>query len=113
MALVAATFPIPPGNLEAWHLFQAELSGARQAEFAASRKRLGVRERTFHQPTPMGDFVVVTLEGDDLATVYPRMLASTDAFDRWFVGRVEAIHGIDMAVVAAAPLPALIADSGA
>ena len=48
-----------------------------------------------------------------VATVYPRMLASTDAFDRWFVERVQAIHGIDMAVVAAAPLPALIADSGA
>lgn len=113
MALVAAAFPIPPGNTEKWRAFQAELTGARQAEFAASRKRLGVRERTFLQQTPMGDFVVVTLEGADVATVYPRLLASTDAFDRWFVERVQTIHGIDMAVVAAAPLPALIADSGA
>jgi hypothetical protein len=30
-----------------------------------SRRQAGVRERTFLQSTPIGDFVIVTLEGDD------------------------------------------------
>ena len=48
------------------------LNGEKKADFAASRKRLGVRERTFHQQTPMGDFVVVTLEGDDPAGAFKK-----------------------------------------
>ena len=64
MAMLAMAFPIPAGKTEQWKKFISELTGARKAEFAASRRSLGVRERTFLQHTPQGDLVLVTLEGD-------------------------------------------------
>ena len=48
-----------------WGFVVRSDSGPRKDGFQASRQRLGVRERTFFQPTPMGDMIVATLEGDD------------------------------------------------
>jgi low affinity Fe/Cu permease len=48
-------------------------AGARSEEFAESRRRAGLHERTFLQSTPMGDLVIVTLEGED-----PRGLVRPD-----------------------------------
>ena len=53
MALMAVAFPILPGKTDDWRKFIGELNGARRAEFVASRKAVGARERTFLQPTPM------------------------------------------------------------
>jgi hypothetical protein len=64
MPLMAVAFPILPGKTAEWREFIGELSGARHAEFAESRRRAGVHERTFLQPTPMGDLVIVTPGGD-------------------------------------------------
>lgn len=42
-----------------------DLNGPRREDFAASRSRVGVHERTFLQQLSVGDFVIVTLEGED------------------------------------------------
>jgi hypothetical protein len=76
--------PIPAGKTEEWKKFISELKGARKAEFAASRRRLGVRERTFLQHTPQGDLVLVTLEGDHPETAFPEFAKRTDPFTVWF-----------------------------
>lgn len=55
MALFAIAVPIPAGKVDQFNAFIGELTGPRKADFDASRKKLGVRERTFHQHTPMGD----------------------------------------------------------
>jgi hypothetical protein len=101
LALIAVAFPIVPGKTEEWREFIAELNGARQADFAESRRRIGAHERTFLQPTPMGDLVIVTLEGDDPARSFGQFVSSTDAFTLWFLERVKAIHGVDLS----APMP--------
>ena len=111
MALMAAALPILPGKLDDWRGFIGELNGARRAEFLASRKALGVHERTFLQPTPMGDLVIVTLEGDDPSGSFARFAASTDAFSTWFLGHVKEIHGVDLAQVVAGPMPELVLDT--
>ena len=67
MALIAVAFPILPGKTKEWQDFIAQLNGPRRAEFVASRERVGAQERTYLQQTPMGDLVIVTLEGDDPA----------------------------------------------
>jgi hypothetical protein len=54
MAMLAMAIPIPAGKTEPWKKFLSELNGPRKAEFAASRRSLGVRERTFLQHTPQG-----------------------------------------------------------
>ena len=101
MALNAVVFPILPGKTADWHKFIAEINGPRRAEFAASRERAGVRERTYLQPTPMGDLVIVTLEGDDPARSFGQIVGAKDAFTLWFLERVKEIHGVDLS----APMP--------
>ena len=97
MALMAVAFPISPGKTAAWRSFMAEIAGPRHAEFAASRRRAGVQERTFLQQTPMGDLVIVTLEGDDPARSFGQMIGATDPFTTWFLERVKDVHGVDLA----------------
>ena len=111
MALMAVAFPIPPGKLEDWRRFMGELNGARRAEYVASRKALGVRERAFLQPTPMGDLVIVTLEGDAPAAAFGRFVNLTDPFTLWFLERVKAVHGIDLKQAVSGPMPELVVDS--
>jgi hypothetical protein len=97
MALNAVVFPILPGKTQEWRDFVAELDGPRHSEFVASRERAGVHERTFLQPTPMGDMVIVTMEGEDPARSFGQIVSSTDAFSLWFLERVKSVHGVDLA----------------
>ena len=111
MALMASAFPITPGKTEEWKRFIAELNGARRSDFVASRKALGVRERTFLQPTPMGDYVIVTLEGDNAAGAMAKFAAKDDEFTRWFLSKVQDLHGFDLAAVTSGPMPELVIDT--
>jgi LmbE family N-acetylglucosaminyl deacetylase len=98
MPLMAVAFPILPGKTAEWRTWMEELNGSRRQEFAESRRRAGVRERTFLQSTPMGDLVIVTLEGDDPGRAFGQMMGATDAFTTWFLERVKAVHGVDLTV---------------
>jgi hypothetical protein len=112
MPLMAVAFPILPGKTPEWRAWQAELNGPRHAEFTESRRRVGVHERTFLQTTPMGDLVIVTLEGDYPAQALGRMMSANDVFTGWFLERVKALHGVDLT----GPMPdapsELLVDSG-
>jgi len=103
LALNAVVFPILPGKTAEWRSFVGELSGARHAEWVASRERAGVRERAFLQSTPMGELVILTLEGDDPGRSFGQMMSATDAFTLWFIERVKAIHGVDLAMPMRSP----------
>ncbi len=111
MALLAMAFPIAPGKTELWTKFIGELKGPRRADFVASRKRLGIRERTFLQKTPMGDLVVVTIEGDDPAGAFQKFGAGTDDFTKWFIAQVTAVHGMDLSKPPPGPMPEMVIDS--
>jgi hypothetical protein len=111
MALFAMAFPIPAGKTDRWKKFTSELKGPRRSDFAASRKRMGVRERTFMQKTPMGDIVLVTLEGEDPAGAFQRFASSGDDFTKWFLAEVSAIHGVDLTKPPPGPMPELVLDS--
>jgi hypothetical protein len=111
MAMFAITFPIPPGKTDHWKKFIHELNTTRKTEFAESRKKLGVRERTFLQHTPHGDMVIVTLEGNDPAGAFARFAQSNDAFSKWFHAQVHEIHGVDLNAPPPGPMPEMIIDS--
>jgi hypothetical protein len=98
MPMMAAVFPILPGKTPAWRSFMEELNGPRREEFKESRRRAGVHERTFLQSTPMGDLVIVTLEGDDPGRAFGKMMSADDAFTKWFTQRGEEVHGVDLTV---------------
>jgi hypothetical protein len=111
MAILAMAFPILPGKTEQWQKFASEIKGARRADFAASRKRLGVHERTFLQKTPMGDLVLVTLEGSDPGSALQKFSTGTDEFTKWFIAQVSALHGVDLTKPPPGPMPELVIDS--
>jgi hypothetical protein len=111
LPLLAVAFPIVPGKSAEWHAFIEELNGPRHQEFADARRRAGVRERTYLQATPMGDLVIVTLEGDDPARSFGQLMAAKDAFTTWFLERVKAIHGVDLSVPMTEAPSKLVLDS--
>jgi len=111
VSLLALAFPILSGKTEQWRRFIAEMRGPRAADYAASRRQLGVRERTFLQQTPQGDVVIVTLEGDNPAQAFQRFGSLPGPFVQWFVQQVREIHGFDLSAPPPGPLPELAIDS--
>ncbi len=111
MTLIAVAFPILPGKTEAWRSWMGEINGSRRAEFDESRRNAGVHERTFLQSTPMGDVVIVTLEGDDPGRAFGKMLGSGDDFAKWFAAKAKEIHGVDLTQRQDVSIPELIVDT--
>jgi hypothetical protein len=93
--------------------FAAELSGPRQAEFRASRERLGMTvERVWMQETPAGTMSVVYLEADDLGHALGMLASWQEPFDVWWRGRILEIHGVDMSQPLPVPMNEQILDHG-
>jgi hypothetical protein len=113
LPLMAVAFPIAPGQTAEWHTFMDQLNGPRHQEFADSRRGADVHERTFLQSTPMGDLVIVTLEGDDPARSFGQLMAAKDAFTTWFLERVKAVHGVDLTAPMTEAPSKLVVDSEA
>jgi hypothetical protein len=112
MALIAMAIPIPAEKKQQFDQFAKELQGSRRAEFQQSRASLGVHERTFVQKTPMGDFVIVTLEGENPERAFEAFARDSSPFAQWMKDRVKEIHGMDFSKPMP-PMPALLIDSRA
>jgi len=91
--------PVLPGKVAAWKGYVAEMTGARAAEYQASRQRVGLTtERVWLQQTPHGDFAVVYWEAADIGKVFESLMTSQDPFDQWFRDKVlVGVHGMDPA----------------
>jgi len=111
VTLFAVAFPILPGKTPEWRTWMEELNGPRRAEFEASRRNAGVHERTFLQTTPMGDLVIVTLEGEHPEQAFGKLMNAKDQFTTYFIERAKEIHGLDPSAVSSAPPSQLVVDS--
>lgn len=109
--LFAMAVPILPGKTEQWKKFADDLKSRYNKDFKESRKRMGVQERSFLQHTPMGDLVIVTIEGKDPQKAFEEFSKGTDEFTKWFNSQVKEIHGIDLSQPPAGSLPELIIES--
>ena len=64
IAFMAIIMPILPGKKEMWQkLMDQKTVEPGRTEFVKSRDEAGVRERSFLQEGPDGDFVILTFEG--------------------------------------------------
>ena len=99
MQTLAFALPLTPGKTEEWKSWSNEMAGARQSDYRASRRRLGITtERAYSQQTPMGDMAIVYIEAEDLQQVFGGLATSPDPFDVWFRERVKDLHnGVDLA----------------
>jgi len=86
----------PPGKTDDGKRFAKQISGARHKEMDESRRSLGqTRETTWVQSTPMGDMLLVYLEGNDSQRANERFAASMTPFDVWFKAEAKTFTGVD------------------
>ena len=96
MQSLALVIPILPEKTEDWRRFAKEALEARGKDFDESRRHVNLnRETVWIQPTPMGDVLIVYLEGDDPVRSNQAFVASKDPYDLWFKQQVLSITGID------------------
>ncbi|MBO68381.1 MAG: hypothetical protein CL398_08720 [Acidiferrobacteraceae bacterium] len=111
MALLSMCFPILPGKLDKWQeMIDSWADPSNKAETDKIREGAGIHERTFLQKTPNGDLVIITLEGENPAEGFGKMVA---AMPDGFAEFVLDVHGFDMKGPAPPPLPDLVYDSRA
>lgn len=105
--MTAMAAPLAADRLDAWEGWVAELNGPRKAAFDDMNARHGVTDhRAYLQPTPDGHFLVLVIhEGPGGDSFLANVMASDHEFDRWFVGTVADLHGMDTS----GPLPPLAA----
>ena len=97
MAAIAFTAPVLPGKSEQATAFFQEVQ-RRQQEMTKSRSSLPgqmKRESVWVMHTPMGDFGIILLEGEDPVAANTAFAASQDPFDVWFKQTVKEFTGID------------------
>jgi hypothetical protein len=104
MQSFAFVFPVLPGKAEQARIYGKEVTGPRASEMDASRRPLGVtREAVWVHETPMGDFGIVLIEGENVAEANRGFAASTEPFDVWFKETVLDFSGVDFNE----PIPAM------
>ena len=110
MALLSMCLPILPGKKDKWQQMMNSMNEvSSKPEIDKVREEAGVYERTFLQKTPNGDFVIVTLEGENPAEGFGKMMA---AMQGEFSEFVLDVHGLDMKDPPPS-LPQLVYDSRA
>jgi len=107
----AFAIPILQGKEADWKKWHDELRTSRYDDFVNSRKKMNIHERTFLQHTPMGDMVIVTLEGDDPQGAFAKFASNQDEFTKWFMAGVKNAHGVDLSQPMPGPAPEMIIDS--
>jgi hypothetical protein len=108
---LAMALPILQGQKERALKFNADLNGERHTEYKATFGAAGLHERHFLQEAPIGNLVVVVLEGEDPAEGLKKVAHGKDAFTKWYLGEVMATHGVDLAAASMGKLNVLISDS--
>ena len=110
MALLSMCFPILPGKLAKWQeMINSWNDPSIKAGTDKVRTDAGVYERTFLQKSPNGDFVIVTLEGENPAESLGKIMVS--APEEFAAFALDA-RGLDMKGPPP-PLPQLVYDSRA
>ena len=103
MTEIVFAIPIRSGKEELDRETREEMAGARRDEYEAALKEAGItRQAVWHQQMPDGGtLAIVYVEGTD-ADAHQRFVTSDADISRWFVERMQEVHGRD---VSQPPLP--------
>jgi hypothetical protein len=86
-------FMAPVVDVAAFRALAGALTGARRAEYEASRRRWGVsREAVYLETAALGTAMIVYWVAPDPMASLSRMRASTDSFDRWLLSAAAGVH---------------------
>ncbi len=108
MGFIAYTLPVVPGQSERAKRFTEELE-AHLAEYEELNRRASLkRHMTWLQESPMGDLPITVFQIDEPEKLNRRFTGSE--YDRWWLGYLREVHGIDLAGGSPPPLPAMVLD---
>lgn len=97
MAIFCAMFPILPGKTERVKEIGAGLSGEHAQEFDKSQKNLNVPVESWHlQQTPMGDFLLVYLECEDVGQMFGSFAQGQSPSDTFLKDGIKECTGVDL-----------------
>src|SRR5438132_3956695 len=110
MERTAMAWPVKPAKTQEEIGSIAQLFKDRPDEYRESRRALGISlERAYHQPTPMGDFVLAYVESEaGPGPTIAQMVGSDRQLDKDFARMVNEVHGIDITAPPAGPAPETI-----
>jgi len=109
--VLVMALPILEGQMERSIKFNAALNGEKHTEYKTLFATLGLHERHFLQTAPIGNLVIVVLEGENPQEQLKKFAHGKDAFTKWYLGEVKATHGVDLAEASMGKLPGQISDS--
>ncbi|MGC1814845.1 MAG: hypothetical protein WA696_11955 [Solirubrobacterales bacterium] len=103
MTEIVFAIPIMHGKEDVDRQTHDEMAGPRRDEYAAALKDAGItRQAVWHQQMPDGGtLAIVYIEGTD-PDAHQRFVSSDADISRWFVQRMQEVHGRD---VSEPPLP--------
>ncbi|MEZ0370268.1 MAG: hypothetical protein ACAI44_14360 [Candidatus Sericytochromatia bacterium] len=95
--MYAMVLPLLPGKFEDWKQFTQLLLNEKRKEYEASRLKAGIhREMMWHQPTPMGDMLILLVEAEgDFKDVMEAMSNPQDEFGEFFLAQAKVFHGLE------------------
>jgi hypothetical protein len=97
MTSLAMALPVKPGKAGQLRALTNELLGARRQEFEASERRIGLtREGQYLQPSPMGDLLLIWVEGADVMASLTSFVQSFEPVDAWWKEQLLDITGVDL-----------------
>ena len=97
MDQICLVLPILPGKTEEARAFQRELDTDRKADYDRSERRIGITKEVWYiASVPGGDQLVTYMESADFNQALEQFVASQDAFDQWFKGRLAEVTGVDL-----------------
>ncbi len=98
--------PLAADKVGAWRDWAASMTGPRKAELDDFNKRNGLtKHEAWICETPAGTVICAIHEGPGAPHLMPTLAKSTNAFDREFVGFLEAMHGMDVNKPPPGPMP--------
>ena len=103
MTEIVFAIPVMHGKEDLDRQTREEMAGARRDEYVAALKDAGItRQAVWHQQLPDGGtLAIVYVEATD-PEAHQRFVSSDSDISRWFVERMQEVHGRD---VSEPPLP--------
>lgn len=86
--------------------FVAELTGPRWADWVALHEQIGTTHEIWTmQQTPMGIFMVVLIESDDIEKTFGGLAADNSEFGTWYKAQLLERTGVDFDAPPQGPQP--------
>jgi|ERR1700674_3478085 len=95
-SLYALALPVVPNKTGRFREFASELNGIHEAEYDESLRRFQIGVTLFLEQTPHVDLVISVIEGEEPASVFGGLATSSNPFDRWHMGQIAELHGLDL-----------------